>query len=327
MNFLALLLGLGVERLLTHLFHLREFRWLDPFFDWAFGKLARTSRWVAAAGIIAVVCVAIFPVSLAAYLLEGTLADIPYFAFAVIVLLFCLGPHDLLDEGNDFCEAINKGDMAKAKDLARDLVEDCDSDSDGGLSKVDEAIYVQANNRIFSVVFWFVVLGPIGAWLFRTVDLMRHRASCELPRLSHETTQRVTAEPIDGASLTIFYVHGLLAWIPSRLLILGYILAGSFDGAIGGVKAYYAQSAHLVNHLSTDILSWVGRGAVGEASIVDQIEPENSDPELADTAADDPLFAGAAAERACSAVDLVRRTLWLIWCPALAILTLTDWVF
>ena len=29
----ALLLGLAVERLLTHLFHLREFRWLDPVFN------------------------------------------------------------------------------------------------------------------------------------------------------------------------------------------------------------------------------------------------------------------------------------------------------
>ena len=34
MNFLALFLGLGIERLLTHLFHLREFHWLDPVFDW-----------------------------------------------------------------------------------------------------------------------------------------------------------------------------------------------------------------------------------------------------------------------------------------------------
>ena len=327
MNFLALLLGLGVERMLTHLFHLREFRWLNPFFDWAFGKLARTSRWVAAGGIIVVTCVAIFPVSVVALLLQGTLADIPYFVFAVIVLLFCLGPHDLLDEGNDFCEAINKGDLVKARDLAKDIVEDCEFDSDGGLSKVDAAVYVQANNRIFSVVFWFVVLGPLGAWLFRTVDLMRHRATSELPRLSHEATQRITIGSIDGATLAIFYLHGVLAWLPSRLLILGYMLAGSFDGAIVGARAYFAQSAHLVSHLSTDILSWVGRGAVGQELLIDAIESEGLDSELTGSAEEIPLFAIVAAERALSAVNLVRRTLWLIWCPTLAILTLTDWLF
>jgi len=39
MNFLALLLGLGLERVLTRLLHLREFRWLDPLFDRVFRGL------------------------------------------------------------------------------------------------------------------------------------------------------------------------------------------------------------------------------------------------------------------------------------------------
>jgi membrane protein required for beta-lactamase induction len=319
MNFLALLLGLGVERLLTHLFHLREFHWLDPFFDWAFVTLSRTSRWFAAAGILLVVLVATLPLFLVAYFLEGTLADIPYFLFAVGVLLFSLGPHDLLDEGNDFCDAINSGDISKARALARDLVEDTGEHVD--LSRVDEAIFIQANNRIFSVVFWFVVLGPVGAWLFRVTDLMRHRSTCELPRLSHETTQRITAEPIDGASLSIFYLHGLLAWIPSRLLVLGYMLAGSFDGALAGFRAYYARPAVVVSYLSDDVLSCVGSGAVGEISLV---SPVNADTNESDN---DPLFLSAASERAAAAVNLVRRTLWLIWCPVLAVLTLTDWIF
>jgi AmpE protein len=319
MNFLALLLGLGVERLLTHLFHLREFRWLDPFFDWAFLKLSRTSKWFAALGIFVAALVAVTPVLLIAYLLQGTLAEIPYFVFAVVVLLFCLGPRDLLDEGNEFCDAINAGDLSRATEITRSLVEDCGENE--GLARVDEAIYVQANNRIFSVVFWFVVLGPVGAWLFRTTDLMRHRATCELPRLSHETTQRVTAEPIDGASLGIFYLHGVLAWIPSRLLILGYMLAGSFDGAIAGFRAYYARPSMLVSHLSDDVLRFVGRGAAGELSM-----SESGNSELAANDSD-PLFLSSTSERAAAAVGLVRRTLWLIWCPVLALLTLTDWLF
>jgi|GEM_PF-150768 len=319
MNFLALLLGLGVERLLTHLFHLREFSWLDPFFDWAFLKLSRTSKWAAGIGIVVAALVAVAPVLMVAYLLEGTLAEIPYFVFAVTVLLFCLGPRDLLDEGNDFCDAINVGDIARAKEVTRNLVENCGENE--GLARVDESIYVQANNRIFSVVFWFVILGPVGAWLFRATDLMRHRATCELPRLSHETTQRITAEPIDGASLGIFYLHGSLAWIPSRLLILGYMLAGSFDGAIVGFRAYYARSALLVSYLSDDVLRFVGRGAAGELSIS---QSDDSD-QLGDES--DPLFLSATAERAGAAVALVKRTLWLIWCPVLALLTLADWLF
>jgi len=307
MNFLALLLGLGIERLLTHLFHLREFRWLDPFFDWSFLRLSRTSRSTAIVAILLVVITTIAPVALLSQLLYGTLADIPYFIFAVVVLLFCLGPRDLIDEGNDFCNAVELGDSARARKVARELVE-VDSDSDEDFSGVDRAIYVQANNRIFAVVFWFVLLGPVGAWMFRAVDLLRHRSARQLVKLSHETTQRITAEPISGAAQAIFYLHGVLAWLPSRLLLLGYMLAGSFDGALAALKNCLASTGKSIQHLDVDVLGWAGQGAAGYQRADGAESPED-------------IIA-----RARAAVDLVRRTLWLIWCPALAILTLYDWL-
>ena len=307
MNFLALLLGLGVERLLTHLFHLREFRWLDPLFDWSFLKLSRTSSVVASAGIILVVLVSLLPVALVSQLLYGTLAHIPYFLFAVVVLLFCLGPRDLLDEGNDFVNAIELDDTARARQVARELIEVQREEGDE-FDGLDDAIYVQANNRIFAVVFWFIVLGPLGAWLFRVVDLLRHRAAWQLVKLSHETTQKVTAEPISGASRTIFYLHGLLAWLPSRLLVVGYMLAGSFDGALTALKNYVAATGSSIFSLKVDMLGWAGQGATGFS----RPEQEESLEEIA--------------QRARAAIGLVRRTLWLIWCPVLAILTITDWI-
>jgi len=307
MNFLALLLGLGIERLLTHLFHLREFRWLDPLFDWSLLKLSRTSRWVASAGIIAVVLLSLLPVILISQLLFGTLADIPYFLFAVAVLLFCLGPRDLLDEGNDFCNAIELDDTARARSIARELIEVKREEGDE-FTGLDDAIYVQANNRIFAVVFWFVLLGPLGAWLFRVVDLLRHRAAWQLVKLRHETTQKVTAEPISGASQTIFYLHGLLAWAPSRLLLFGYMLAGSFDGGLQSLRNYFAATGGGLFQLQVEVLGWVGQGASGF------VRPEATE------------SFDQTARRAGAAVDLVRRTLWLIWCPVLAILTLYDWL-
>ena len=99
------------------------------------------------------------------------------------------------------------------------------------------------------------------------------------------------------------------------------MLAGSFDGALTGFRAYYARPAVAVSYLSDDVLSFVGSGAVGETNLV---APSNADTNESDN---DPLFLSAASERAAAAVNLVRRTLWLIWCPALAVLTLADWIF
>jgi hypothetical protein len=135
---------------------------------------------------------------------------------------------------------------------------------------------------------------------------MRHRASSVIVRVNHETTQDFSSEKIDRASLIVCYLHMLLSWIPSRLLLVGYMLAGSFDGGILGAKQYYSQPKHLVSHLSTDILIYVGRGAIGDPVI-------------------DSLVTSGQGTR--SAATLVHRALWLIWCPALAILTITDWLF
>ena len=40
MKLIALLIGLIVERLATQLFHLREFRWLDPMIDAGLGPVS-----------------------------------------------------------------------------------------------------------------------------------------------------------------------------------------------------------------------------------------------------------------------------------------------
>ena len=125
MNFVALLLGLGVERLLTHLFHLREFRWLDPVFDKVLDMLSKYSRgsrgcsasliFCAAdgrAGRIGVICAGRNPVP-----------DARISYWPSVVLLFSLGPRDLKEEVNDYCAAVDDGSADDIQRVARELIE------------------------------------------------------------------------------------------------------------------------------------------------------------------------------------------------------------
>ena len=104
MNFLALLLGLALERVLTHLFHLREFRWLDPLFDAHLRRLGRGAarRWAALTATALLALLRVAPVAVLSVALWDELLQIPYFLFAVLVLLFSLGPRDLDDEVEDY---------------------------------------------------------------------------------------------------------------------------------------------------------------------------------------------------------------------------------
>jgi len=300
MNFIALLLGLGIERLLTNLFHLREFRWLDPWTDWMSKQLENASLPTAIIGTIIYAVIAVLPVAFVAWLLSGTLLHIPYFLLAVFVLLFSLGPRDLLTEVNDYCAAVSDGREEDAQRIVRELREgDAPQDMDAQIAAVRRAIFIQANNRVFGVVFWFILFGPTGAWLFRVVDLLRHRLAFEYSRDDKSVTPTTFIRAVRS-------LHGALAWLPAHLLILGYALAGSFEGGLTAWRGFPSRHAQEFFITTNDLLDLVGNGAVSEQSVPDDTPP--------------------AVVRVSEAMSLVTRTLWLIWAPVIALLTLSGWL-
>ncbi len=300
MNFVALLLGLGVERLLTDLFHLREFRWLDPLFDAVSRRAEKAAMWRSLASVIAVTVLAVLPVALVSVFLAGTLFQIPYFVLAILVLLFSLGPRDLKIEVDDYCAAVIEDRSDDVQRVSRELLEnDPPVDPESHIYSVRRAVFVQANNRVFAVVFWFLLLGPTGAWLFRVLDLMRRRLAYQYSRNEGEISASSYVQVVRS-------MHGIFAWLPARLLVLGYALAGSYEGAISAWRAYDRDPGKRFFEVTNDVLDHVGNGASGDTVPTDDAPP--------------------AATRVRDAMSLAHRTLWLIWCPAIAVLTLTDWL-
>ena len=300
MNFVALLLGLGVERLLTDLFHLREFRWLDPLFDAVSRRAEKAAMWRSLASVIAVTVLAVLPVALVSVFLAGTLFQIPYFVLAILVLLFSLGPRDLKIEVDDYCAAVIEDRSDDVQRVSRELLEnDPPVDPESHIYSVRRAVFVQANNRVFAVVFWFLLLGPTGAWLFRVLDLMRRRLAYQYSRNEGEISASSYVQVVRS-------MHGIFARLPARLLVLGYALAGSYEGAISAWRAYDRDPGKRFFEVTNDVLDHVGNGASGDTVPTDDAPP--------------------AATRVRDAMSLAHRTLWLIWCPAIAVLTLTDWL-
>jgi membrane protein required for beta-lactamase induction len=256
MTLIALLLSLLLERILTHLLHLRELRWLDRYADWSRRRLpAGSGFWpkIVAAFLVAL---PVLPVALISAALGSHLLGLPQLAFAVLVLLFSFGPRDLKDELDDYIAALVRGDGAEAAGSAKELLEADAAGRGAGLRvAVEDAIFVQANNRVFGVIFWFMLLGPAGAWLFRISDLMRRRAAFEVARAGQPV-----AEDSFGAAFR--WVHGVLAWIPARLTAAAYALAGSFEDAVGNWRSAVDQASHGLLDRTEDLLARVGKGSL-----------------------------------------------------------------
>ncbi len=301
MNLIALLLGLVIERLATRLFHIRRLRWLDRLIDAGFQAAQRLATWPALIPVMLLALLLALPVAATSIVLGDRLAGLPYVAFAIIVLFFSLGPKDIGEDVDDYCKAIEDGDEERIRQSAKAIVESNVPDNElDRIHFVEEAVCVQANNRLFAVIFWFVLLGPLGAWAYRVTDLIRRRAVFSAAR-DEETDG--TASLFRDAAITL---HGWLAWLPARLTAIGYAAAGNFDAAIGAWRAPSEQQDGSTSEYSENLLARVGVSALA----------------LVDDEDEDLTSRGV---RGATAANRMVFRLLLIWAVIIAAMTLYGW--
>jgi AmpE protein len=295
-NFVALLLALAAESLLAAHLAVR-----DP--GWLLGYVRAALRAVARAGALAL------PLGVGAALLPGVLAGtlllLPAVAahpllrilLAALALFFALGPRDLKHEVAAYRDALARGDAAAAAQLAAGILEhDAGQRHGPGLESVAAAVFVQANNRLFGVLFWFALAGPLGALTFRVTDLMRREAILRAARGD---------APAGAAAVGALCqrLHGVLAFVPARLLALSYGVAGSFEESFTGWRGYLTGESDHFFDANDRLLVHAGRGALGAR------------------------WEGARdeGERAAAALGLTRAALF-VWLAVFALLTVPAWI-
>ncbi len=298
MNLIALLIGLVIERLATQLFHWRRMRWMDRLIDFGFRQADRLATWPAIIPVILLALVLVLPVFAVIWFLGGTLSGFTYLFLAIVVLFFSLGPRDIGEEVDEYCRALESGEDEQIRNAAKAIVEDDVPDSaDERTNSVEAAVCVQANNRLFAVVFWFVVLGPLAAWAYRATDLIRRRAVFTAAR--DEQADGNSARVRDAAEM----LHGWLAWIPARLTAVGYAAAGHMDDALAALRAPTEEQEASTSERSENLLARVGIAALALQSLPDETATER-------------------AVRGAQAANHLVFKLLLIWAVIIAAMTL-----
>ena len=304
MNLIALLIGLIVERLATRIFHLRRMRWLDRIIDAGFRAAGGFANWPSLIPVILLALLLALPVFIVIFALGDALLGFPYLFLAIVVLFFSLGPKDIGEDIDEYCAALEADEEEAIQHRAKALVEgDVPADALERIHCVESAVFVQANNRLYAVIFWFVALGPlgpIGAWAYRVTDLIRRRAVFNASR----------ADEGEGGSVQIrdaaVMLHGWLAWIPARLTAVGYAIAGHFDGGLAAWRTPQSPPPGSTSEASEMLLARVGVGALALHDI------------------DDEALSERGVRGAKAANKLVFRLL-LIWAVVIAALTLRGW--
>ncbi len=140
MTFITLLLCLSLERFLHKGNLLARFNWFEQYVDKAH-QLIQQQTWTQQhyISLLLVVLPIVIPVALVYGLSTVFVHGLLAFLIGAFVLFYCLGPMNIYDTG-----------------------------------EVHQPIFWQANETLFGVIFWFALLGPIAALVYRLVERSAH---------------------------------------------------------------------------------------------------------------------------------------------------------
>lgn len=218
MTLIVLVIAFAIELLWDRVQHWRSDRWFEDFSRSLAARFDTRSFWNGPAGVAAVLALPVLLVALIQSLLQGDWLGLLALLFGLAVLVYSLRYQPLERALDRCCDALESGDHEGARQAAEQLgarVEGKDvADS------LSTAVLLQSHHRLFAVVFWFAILGAVGAVLYRLTWVMAQA------RTEGEETESPTLRA------TARHLLAILDWVPIRLLALSYALAGSFDDAM-----------------------------------------------------------------------------------------------
>jgi len=290
MTLLAVIMALFIEKLAPSLLRLRRYDWIQHFQAWVSQTTKNIDKWNDTYSLVVVILVPVLSVALIHYELfrAGALLG---FLFGVLVLVYTLGPKGIFLFVQQAEELHQHQDASNLRAIATDLLNDAIPENESDIcSRVKEELLIRSNTAITAVFFWFAVLGPMGAILYRI--------SHSLYRTRHEDYSK----DFNVAAETLF---AILNWIPTHLTALSFAITGSFVDALHYWRTHRIENK-IQSHLSADaqdkLLVIIGLGSLQLA--------EKSD---ADS------MGGV-----LSVIALAKRSV-ILWLTVLAMLTLAGW--
>lgn len=287
MSFIAILLSLIIDRFVESAEDLRRFDWFYRFSDWVFAKLQEPKYFDGPLGVILVMGPVMLIVWLGVYILGGITVMFELL-LSIGILFYCLGPKDMEREIQQYLDATDAESGDDASSRAADFLGYQTTLPPMELAQaMKEAIFVKINDRILGVFLWFILLGPMGAALFR---------------LSCIEKQRVVEQDSDYANAAR-RLYQILMWPSARLCVLAYPIVGSFVGTMSRWNSF----TDLWQRDSEDLLVASGLGALHERPPSDHLD-------------DEPDLYGVR-----EAMALVKRVV-IVCITVLAIFTIIGWL-
>jgi len=308
LTLIAVVIALIVGHTMPSLAALRRYDWFVGWLDWLRTQAGEQEAWRSRWALL----MALLPPLLLVWLLQLGLRDslygLPYFVFALVTLFYAWGPRDL---DHDVEAVVAARDPESRRTAATRLFPERVQPSLEGTALV-EAVFRCALWRWFGVLFWFLLLGPVGALLYRLVALCAQG----------EARKRLPDDAAQAASTLLT----LLDWPVAQLMTLALALVGNFDSVLTAWK----DAGGATFKRDTSFLGAAARASVKSELAEEAMDYAGTEAESMETESGIPNANAVVVQlgelpELRDAMSLAWRIL-LLWLAVLALFVIAGWV-
>lgn len=217
MALISIILGLFLDRRWNDLAQWRQFGWLSKLSNAVIEK-TETRLHNPTVRYLAVLALPILATLVFQDILTNWFTPLS-FVFAFIVFIYCLGTQNIEQQLEDIIKALRNDNPAQAHAIIAEISTDSSVNDENALQLSINSTLVLIIERLFGVIFWFAILGPAGALLYR---------------LSQQLLSLYADNPV--FSKTAERMSYLLNWLPERFLAISFGITGHFEGALAAFK-------------------------------------------------------------------------------------------
>ncbi|NOY67419.1 MAG: regulatory signaling modulator protein AmpE [Gammaproteobacteria bacterium] len=244
---ISIVICLALELFTSQLAQFRSYQWISVYSLFIKKLFKQHGAWDSPWGVVAIMLAPLAITRLIQAGLNQVWLGLFELIFGIAVLIFCLRYQSQDEWIDDLSDAAEQGDEDRIIELSEKIMgKPLDKQKDTAL-QVSESILGNINEQMFSVLLWFVLLGPMGALMYRLSWYLSEQAGMDL------------ATP--GFKQASNRLYAILNWLPARLLVIGYAIVGSFED----VMLAWRETSHEMEDMQSVnqmIVVNAGRGAI-----------------------------------------------------------------
>ena len=226
MTIIAILLAFALCHFVRELGRFRQNQWLGSWINFANDAFGKFPGWQDILGFLIIIAVPVLLLLLLNQLLYSMLGSTGAFLLAIVVLVYTYGPKDLDTEVAAIIESEDEESRQEA--LGKLLGGPVPEDHDACRALAVESVFREALRRWFGIIFWFAVLGIVGAFLYRLVDWLVKEDY-----------------PLSDDQKGLFVrLRQIMDWPAAQLMTLSLAVATDFDSVLVAWKQYHDEQGH-----------------------------------------------------------------------------------